>query len=314
VARGCNILFQTQAVATEDEEIAAPTAQALLQNGVSMPGGSQPHPQQQQQQQQSESPLPSKEQTQWDFSTPISLDDGLSDDSDFNLYYYNDYLSEDAVKGARARQSSAASLQAGVRTLTHGQPPPAAQQVRTITEGIRTPQPARAQRVFMVLSLAPIAATRAARHPVAPILSRSRVSVGPIQGSPGEPQQEPQQQPQQQQREAPTDIPGQQSLDLVQWDFSTSDSLDDGLPSDDFFYYSNDPMFMDRLGDAKLDGDIPITVADKLDTDQDKLSAAGCAHCSASSFRMLRSLAVLRTKVPSRTALSLDSRAMCLLF
>jgi hypothetical protein len=83
----------------------------------------------------------------------------------------------------------------------------------------------------------------------------------------------------------------------VQWDFSTSDSLDDGLPSDDFFYYSNDPMFMDRMKNAQVAGDIPITVADTLDTDQ-QLSAAGCAHCSASSFRMLRSLAVLRTKIP----------------
>jgi hypothetical protein len=163
VARGCNILFQ--AAATEQEEIAAPTAPALLQLGVSMLGGSQPQQQQQQQQQQlSESPLPSNEQTQWDFSTPISLDDGMSDDSDFNLYYYNDYLSEDAVKGARATQRSAASLQGGVPTLTHGQPPPAAQQVRMITEGIRTPPHARPQRVLMVLSLAPIAATTAARH------------------------------------------------------------------------------------------------------------------------------------------------------
>ena len=79
--------------------------------------------------------------------------------------------------------------------------------------------------------------------------------------------------------ELPEDIPGQPTLDEVQWDFSTSDSLDDGLADNDsdFFYYTNDPMFMDDLEDAKRDGDIPITVADTLDTDQE-LSAAGCAH------------------------------------
>lgn len=130
-----------------DKEIAAPTGPALM-NGVSMLGDSQ------QQQQLSESPLPSSEQTQWDFSTPISLDDGLSDESDFDLYYYNDYLTEDAVKGAQARQRSPPPLPLlhdGISMLAHGQ------QVRIITEQKRTTHHTRPQCVFLLVSLAGIA-------------------------------------------------------------------------------------------------------------------------------------------------------------